>query len=313
MIYFSIAITIGGGLWLLSQPTLRHDRDLRGDLSVDGAAPDAARPQRLEDARPAGSLLHGSPRLPRGATATCRRMLPEQIPSPWYRGRPAAPSDQPSSPGPCCSTTSPTSFVSMVAARGGRRPHAGTLVALLPRPLADRQRPPEHALADILIRLGEYDTAAHYAADSYRRSPSPIVCLRRRPHAAALGDRDTALGWLPAAEDPGLTGLDRSSLATGPAACPPRRRWRSPASSVPARCEYQLSPQLLRRDQAVRRSDQLVDLTPVDRRRHQIHRDPTAPARYGAGLNRGRRAAPAARRDRPSRSSCRHDRGRRRS
>ena len=75
-----------------------------------------------------------------------------------------------------------------------------TLVDLLPRPLPTGNPHAEHTLADILLRLGDYDTAAHYAADSYRRSPSPISAFAVARSAAALGDRDTALGWLRAAE-----------------------------------------------------------------------------------------------------------------
>jgi hypothetical protein len=58
----------------------------------------------------------------------------------------------------------------------------------------------EQSLAGVLLRLGSYDDAAHYAADSYRRSASPNSALAVARAAAALGDRDTALGWLRAAE-----------------------------------------------------------------------------------------------------------------
>ena len=74
------------------------------------------------------------------------------------------------------------------------------LVALLPRPLPIGNPYAEHALADVLLRLGEYDVAAHSAADSYRRSASPIAALAVARSAAALNDRETAIGWVRAAE-----------------------------------------------------------------------------------------------------------------
>jgi predicted Zn-dependent protease len=77
----------------------------------------------------------------------------------------------------------------------------GTLVALLPRPFPTGNPHAEQALGDILLRLGQYDAAAHYAADSYQRSPSPISAFTVARSAAALGDRDTAVGWLRAAEN----------------------------------------------------------------------------------------------------------------
>ena len=75
-----------------------------------------------------------------------------------------------------------------------------SLVALLPRPLPTGNPYAEQSLAGVLLRLGSYEDAAHYAAESFRRSASPISALAVARAAAALGDRDTALGWLRAAE-----------------------------------------------------------------------------------------------------------------
>lgn len=75
-----------------------------------------------------------------------------------------------------------------------------SLVALLPQPYPVGTPHSEHVLANILLRLGEYDTAAHYAADSYGRNASPVSALAVARAAAALHDRNTAMGWLRAAE-----------------------------------------------------------------------------------------------------------------
>jgi hypothetical protein len=73
------------------------------------------------------------------------------------------------------------------------------LVALLPRPFPSGRPHSEHALATILLRIGQYDDAARYAATSFGRVRSTTTAAIVARAAAALGDRDTALGWLNAA------------------------------------------------------------------------------------------------------------------
>ena len=71
-----------------------------------------------------------------------------------------------------------------------------SLVSLLPRPLPTGRTYSEFALAGVLLRLGDYDTAARYAAECYHRHPAPMLALCVSRAAAALGDRDVAMGWL---------------------------------------------------------------------------------------------------------------------
>jgi hypothetical protein len=154
-------------------------------------------------------------------------MLPGQIPSPWFRANQQLHQTSPE--------LARALLMDSFAYSGEPRwvpPDAAddatlaTLIALLPRPLPTGNADAQHALEDILIRLGEHDTAAHYAAESYRRAPSPISALAVARSAAALGDRDTALGWLRAAQSlasPGwiLQALQQAPelarLASGPA------------------------------------------------------------------------------------------------
>ncbi|HZX56567.1 MAG TPA: hypothetical protein VFE86_17900, partial [Ilumatobacteraceae bacterium] len=91
-----------------------------------------------------------------------------------------------------------------------------TLLALLPRPLPTGNPHSEQTLSDVLIRVGDYDTAAHYAADSYRRSPSPMSAFAVARSAAALGDRDTAIGWLRAAQNLAGPGWIDEALESAP-------------------------------------------------------------------------------------------------
>lgn len=71
-------------------------------------------------------------------------------------------------------------------------------LALLPRPLPQGRIYSEHALAHVLLRVGAFDEAAHYAALSFGRRKSTSMAAVVARAAAALDDRETALGWLEA-------------------------------------------------------------------------------------------------------------------
>lgn len=81
------------------------------------------------------------------------------------------------------------------------------IVALLPQPLPHGHARSEHVLAGVLLRMGQFDAAAQYAAESFRRGRSTAAALLVARAAGALGDREVALGWLEAAVNAG-TDLD---------------------------------------------------------------------------------------------------------
>jgi Zn-dependent protease len=206
MLYLSLLITVGGGLWLLSQP--RFER-----IAIYAAIfPLMIQLQMLREHRQSKEPPTGFAAAALAESAAWRdgdvtRMLPGQVPSPWFRAH-----QQLHQAGP---DTARAVLVMDFADGGPPRwvpPDAAdehsleALVALLPRPFPTGNQHAEHALAGILLRLGEYDAAAHYAADSYHRSASPVSAFAVASGAAALGDRDTAIGWLRVAEglaDPG--------------------------------------------------------------------------------------------------------------
>jgi Zn-dependent protease len=197
MLYASLAITVVGGLWLLNQPGW-------GRVAIYAAIfPLMAQLQMLRAHRepPSGVEAAAAAEATAWREGDVSRMIPQQVPSPWFRayqylhhGDPAA-----------AHLVLLEAFTDTGAPRW-MPPEAATertlesLVALLPRPLPTGNPYAEQALIGVLLRLGNYDDAAHYAADSYRRSASPITALAVARAAAALGDRDTALGWLRAAE-----------------------------------------------------------------------------------------------------------------
>ncbi len=200
MLYASLVITIGGFLWLLSQPRFAR-------IAIFAAIfPLMAQMQMLRTHRESKQPPSGLAAAALAETAAWRegdvsRMLPEQVPSPWFRAYQQLHQARPD--------TARAVLVDDFADPGPPRwmpPAAAdertleSLVALLPRPLPTGNQHAEHTLADILLRLAEYETAAHYAAASYRRSASPVSAFAVARSAAALGDRDTAIGWLRAAE-----------------------------------------------------------------------------------------------------------------
>jgi hypothetical protein len=200
MLYVSLAITIGGGLWLLTQPRF-------GTIAIYAAIfPLLAQFQMLRAHRESKQPASGLNAAALAETAAWRngdltRMLAGQVPSPWFRANQQLQQTSPEIARAVLmddfASTGPSRWLPPDAADEAT---LANLVALLPRPLPTGNPHAEHALAGILLRLGDYDTAAHYAADSYRRTPSPVSAFVIARSAAALGDRDTANGWLRAAE-----------------------------------------------------------------------------------------------------------------
>lgn len=74
--------------------------------------------------------------------------------------------------------------------------HLRALVDLLPRPLPAGGTFRSFVLTTVLLRLGDYDTAAHFAAATYQRDHAAMHAIHVARAAAALGDRAVAIGWL---------------------------------------------------------------------------------------------------------------------
>jgi Zn-dependent protease len=200
MLYASLAITIGGGLWLLNQPRF-------GAIAIYAVIfPLMAQFQMLRAHRESKAPPTGLAAAALAETAAWRdgdvsHMQPGQVPSPWFRANQQLHQTSPDIARAVLvndfADPRPPRWLPPDAADEAT---LTTLVALLPQPLPTGNPHAEHTLADILLRLGRYDAAAHYAADSYRRAASPSAALAVARSAAALGDRDTAIGWLRAAQ-----------------------------------------------------------------------------------------------------------------
>ncbi|MCE9623494.1 MAG: hypothetical protein K8R99_14245 [Actinomycetia bacterium] len=70
------------------------------------------------------------------------------------------------------------------------------LIDVLPRPLPHGSLFSDFVLSGILLRLGDYETAAHYAAEAYSPTRPAMFAVHVARAAAALGDNATAAAWL---------------------------------------------------------------------------------------------------------------------
>ena len=79
------------------------------------------------------------------------------------------------------------------------------LIDLLPDPLPSGDPWNEYVLANQLMRIGRFEDAAHYAADGYARHPHTLAAATVARAAGALGDQETAIGWLRTAAEAGTS------------------------------------------------------------------------------------------------------------
>ncbi len=89
------------------------------------------------------------------------------------------------------------------------------LVDILPDPKPYGDPTNEYLLANILISLGEFEDAAHYAAGSFERNPNTLSASAVARASGALGDQGTAIGWLRAAAEVGTSPAGLASVIDG--------------------------------------------------------------------------------------------------
>jgi len=91
----------------------------------------------------------------------------------------------------------------------------GALVDLLPEPLPHGDPTNEYVLANVLISIGRYEQAAHYAAGSFGRTPNTLSASAVARASGALGDQATAISWLEAAANAGTSPIGLASVIDG--------------------------------------------------------------------------------------------------
>ena len=90
------------------------------------------------------------------------------------------------------------------------------LVDVLSTPLPHGRAFSDFVLSGILLRLGDYESAARYAADAYAETSPPMLALHVARAAAALGDHATAAAWLQAAATTAPSDALRIAIAAAP-------------------------------------------------------------------------------------------------
>jgi Zn-dependent protease len=197
MLYFSIALTVSLAVLCFTQDRLRG-------LAIFILLPLFAQIRMLTEYRDATKPTQSSTanyfaraEAAAWATGDVDRFVAGQIPSPWFRAKQQLDAGEPDVArqllvADFSDPTEPNWWPPDAAPERDLE----SLVALLPRPLPTGRIYSEFALAGVLLRLGDYDTAARYAATCYANHPSPMLALCVSRAAAALGDRNVALGWL---------------------------------------------------------------------------------------------------------------------
>ena len=94
-------------------------------------------------------------------------------------------------------------------------PDVAELIAILPDPFPYGDPWNEYVLANQLMRVGRFEDAAHYAAEGYARHPHTLAAATVARAAGALGDQQTAIGWLRTAAEAGTSPTGLASIIDG--------------------------------------------------------------------------------------------------
>lgn len=191
MIYFSIAATAGGAIWMFLNGYQGFGIFIAFLIIAQLQLLNATKPRPS----PASPWELAGRALDADKPAKARRLLTAALSHP-----------QP---------IPPTSNLSMTPAR------ANELIDLLPDPYPHGDAGNEYVLANLLMMTGRFDAAAHYAAGSFDRHPNTLSATIVARAAAALGDHSTAIGWLRSGADAGTSDsglamtIDRAPELTG--------------------------------------------------------------------------------------------------
>ncbi len=140
-----------------------------------------------------------------------------QLPSPWFRAQQQVRHGQPDIAQQVLladfAATAPAHWWPPDAAA---KADLRVLVDLLPRPLPHGTLFSDFVLSGILLRLGDYETAAHYAAEAYTATRPAMLAVHVARAAAALGDNATAAAWLRTAATTAPAGSVQIAIAAAP-------------------------------------------------------------------------------------------------
>ncbi|MDP2293256.1 MAG: site-2 protease family protein [Actinomycetota bacterium] len=199
MIVFTVVVAVGTMLYMATQPNLRG-------LIIFMAIPLLSVGQIISAGRAHDNRAKGQEALARAealawATGDVSRFPPGHVPSPWFRAHQQLQHGHPEVARQLlvAELTDPTIANNWWPPDAAPLRDLEALVDLLPRPLPHGRPFNDFVLSGILLRLGEYQHAATFAAEGYNNGRPAMLAVHVARSAAALGDRDTAVAWLRAA------------------------------------------------------------------------------------------------------------------
>lgn len=209
MLWFSILLTGGAGVYLLTDPQLKGFAlfvffPLMIQVQMLTAQTRGRAPERTRAAAGERAAWQSD---------DLSQLAEHQVPSPWYRAHQQLRQGHPDVARAVLLADFGEPASSVWAPPDSASPaELALLVELLPRPLPHGRLYSDLVLAQILLRVRRNEEAARYAAEIFARAPSTDAALVVARAAGALGDRDTAVGWLRAALDAG-TNIDSVEAA----------------------------------------------------------------------------------------------------
>jgi len=215
MLWFSGAVSVGGLVVVLSNPRLQG-------LAIFILLPLMSIAQMAFGNRAHRNNVLGQETIARAealawATGDVSAFPAGHFPSPWFRANQQLQQGQPEIARALLvadfTNTTPTSWWPPDAAP---KADLRALVDNLPTPLPHGRTYSDFVLSGVLLRLGDFETAAHYAAAAYTPTRPAMLAVHVARAAAALGDRATALAWLRTAATTAPPDALQAAIAAAP-------------------------------------------------------------------------------------------------
>ena len=198
MLWFSVVISVAGIVALSSRPELRG-------FVIFMILPLLTVAQMAFSGRAEANHERGQAALARAealawATGDVSAFTQGHVPSPWFRAHQQLRSGHPDiARGLLLADFADGSPVNWWPLDAAAKQDLRALVDVLSTPLPHGRPFNDFVLSGILLRLGDYDTAARYAAEAYNETRPAMLAVHVARAAAALGDHATAAAWLRAA------------------------------------------------------------------------------------------------------------------